>query len=117
MRAYAASGVAPTVKHFPGLGAATANTDDTSVIIDRGARAIGATDLPPFRAAIAAGAPIVMLSHARYPSLDPAAIALLLLNQNLKLRLGPAPSWTRALNNTSTTTGSGLPLKPLPQKM
>ena len=91
VRAYAASGVAPTVKHFPGLGSATANTDDTSVIIDRGARAIGATDLPPFRAAIAAGAPIVMVSHARYPSLDPAAIASQsrpIVTDLLKRRLG-----------------------------
>ena len=55
MRAYAGTAVAATAKHFPGLGAATANTDDVPVTIARAARTLGATDLPPFRAAIAAG--------------------------------------------------------------
>ena len=63
--------VAATVKHFPGLGGATVNTDDAPatvrVPIDR--------DLVPFRAAITEGAPLVMLSHASYPALDPRRIA------------------------------------------
>lgn len=75
VRGYRGTGVTPTVKHFPGLGAATANTDDQPVTIRTSARTIGARDLPPFKAAIAAGAPIVMVSHARYPALDPDAIA------------------------------------------
>jgi beta-N-acetylhexosaminidase len=64
-------GVAGTVKHFPGLGAATVNTDD-------GPSTIGtpvARDLVPFRAAIAEGVPLVMLSHASYPRLDARRIA------------------------------------------
>ena len=75
VRAYRGTGVAPTVKHFPGLGAADANTDDAAVTIERSARDIGAADLPPFKAAIAAGAPIVMTSHARYSALDAGAVA------------------------------------------
>lgn len=75
VKAYRGTGVAPTAKHFPGLGAATANTDDAAVTIDRPARTIGATDLPPFKAAISAGVPLVMLSHARYPALDGRRIA------------------------------------------
>lgn len=73
--AYEGSGVAPTAKHFPGLGPAVGNTDETRVTITRSARAIGRSDLPPFQAAINAGVPAVMLSHALYPSLDPSAIA------------------------------------------
>lgn len=75
VRGYRGTGVAPTVKHFPGLGAATANTDDAPATVARSARAIGAVDLPPFRAAISAGTPLIMLSHARYPALDPDHIA------------------------------------------
>ncbi len=75
VRGYRGTGVAPTVKHFPGLGAAGANTDDHAVDIGLSARALGAGDLPPFQAAIAAGVPAVMLSHARYPALDPDHIA------------------------------------------
>ena len=60
------AGVAATAKHFPGLGRAQVNTDDSSVevpgALDR--------DLLPFREAIAADVPLVMLSHARYPDLD-----------------------------------------------
>lgn len=63
--------VGATAKHFPGLGAARVNTDDgpatVQTPIDR--------DLVPFRAAIAEGVPLVMLSHASYPALDGNRIA------------------------------------------
>jgi beta-N-acetylhexosaminidase len=70
-----AGGIAPTAKHFPGLGGAKVNTDDGSVTIARTRAQIEAGDLPPFRAAIRAGAPLVMVSHARYPALDRTRIA------------------------------------------
>ena len=66
--------VAATLKHFPGLGAAAANTDFQPVTIRRGAGALRA-DLAPFRAGIAAGAPLVMVGHALYPALDARHIA------------------------------------------
>lgn len=65
------AGVAATAKHFPGLGAATVNTDDGPSTI----RAPVARDLLPFRAAIAEGVPLIMLSHASYPRLDGRRIA------------------------------------------
>ena len=64
-------GVAATAKHFPGLGAATVNTDDGPATI----KGPVTRDLIPFRAAIAEGVPLVMLSHAAYPALDPNRIA------------------------------------------
>jgi beta-N-acetylhexosaminidase len=73
VRGWTASGVAPTVKHFPGLGGTTVNTDHGSTAIGGGAPT--ARDLAPFRAAIAAGAPIVMAAHARDPALDADHIA------------------------------------------
>jgi beta-N-acetylhexosaminidase len=66
---YRAGGVKATAKHFPGLGAAARNTDDGPVTIT------GAPDLLPFQAAVRAGVPLVMVSHARYPALDPGHIA------------------------------------------
>jgi beta-N-acetylhexosaminidase len=75
VRAYRGTGVLPTVKHFPGLGGATANTDLAPVTIATAAATLGATDLPPFQAAIAAGVPLVMVSHALYPALDPRNVA------------------------------------------
>jgi beta-N-acetylhexosaminidase len=69
-----AAGVATTVKHFPGLGGATINTDDGPATVER-TRAELEADLEPFRAAIDAGVPFVMASHATYPALDPGRIA------------------------------------------
>jgi beta-N-acetylhexosaminidase len=69
-----AGGVAPTLKHFPGLGAATVNTDDGPATVSS-TRDQLAEGLVPFRAGIAAGAPLVMVSHAVYTALDPDHIA------------------------------------------
>lgn len=75
VRGWRSGGIAATAKHFPGLGGAPANTDDAIVTIKRSRAALGAVDLPPFRAAIAAGVPLVMVGHARYLALDRARIA------------------------------------------
>ena len=72
---YRGTRVAATVKHFPGLGAAAANTDDEPVSLARSPAQLLGEDLPPFRAAIAARVPLVMASHALYPTLDADAIA------------------------------------------
>jgi beta-N-acetylhexosaminidase len=73
VRGWTGAGVAPTAKHFPGLGGTTVNTDRGSTSIGGGAPT--ARDLAPFKAAIAAGVPLVMSSHAVYPALDGAHIA------------------------------------------
>lgn len=73
-RAYLRAGVMPVVKHFPGLGGATTNTDDAPASVSR-TRTQLVADLLPFRAAIDAGAPLAMLGHARYPALDADRIA------------------------------------------
>jgi beta-N-acetylhexosaminidase len=75
VRGWRAGGVASTAKHFPGLGAARTNTDDAPVTIRRSRSQLEASDLPPFRAAIRAGVPLVMVGHARYRALDPNRIA------------------------------------------
>ena len=70
VRGTLAAGIAPTVKHFPGLGRITGNTDVTSSgITDRTADADDPY-LAPFAAGIEAGAPLVMISSAHYPKLD-----------------------------------------------
>ena len=75
VRGWRSGGVASTAKHFPGLGGAPANTDDAIVTIARSRAALDAVDLPPFRAAIGAGVPLVMVGHARYPAFDRTRIA------------------------------------------
>ena len=61
--------VAAAAKHFPGIGRATSNTD-TSLVEISASRGALERDLAPFRAAIGAGVPMVMISNASYPALD-----------------------------------------------
>ena len=75
VRAYRGTGVVPTIKHFPGLGAADENTDKASVSIERSPAQLVTWEFVPFQSAISAGAPVVMLSHALYPALDKRRIA------------------------------------------
>ena len=73
-RGLALGHVAATAKHFPGLGYA-ATTTDTGAITVTASRAMLQADLAPFRAAIAAHVPLVMVSTAVYPALGPAVPA------------------------------------------
>jgi len=65
--------VAATAKHFPGLGTAIANTDAHRVTI-RAARPDLLARLAPFRAAIAQGVDLVMVSNAAYSAFDPSGL-------------------------------------------
>ncbi len=69
-----AGGVIPVLKHFPGLGYATLDTDLHMVSI-RASRTALAPGLLPYRMAIAAGLPVVMLSNATYTAWDAHAAA------------------------------------------
>ena len=62
--------VLPTIKHFPGIGRVAKNTDRFVESV-RASRDELEADLAPFRAAIADGVPLVMLSNATYRDLDP----------------------------------------------
>lgn len=91
IRGYRGGRVAPTLKHFPGLGAATKNTDDAGVVLSTPRASLRTRDLAPFAAGIRAGAPLVMASHATYPALDPKHIASqspAILRDLLRKRLG-----------------------------
>ena len=67
-----------TVKHFPGFGAATVNTDDAPAAIRLPASTLRTIDLSTFRFATRPGAArLVMLANATYPALDPARPATL----------------------------------------
>ncbi|PHH91121.1 hypothetical protein CDD83_1602 [Cordyceps sp. RAO-2017] len=88
-----AAGVAATVKHFPGLGAAPAgaNTDDESVTLDLSAEELRTVDMAPYGDALAAGVDLVMTSWAVYPALDPelpAGLSGRCVRDELRERLG-----------------------------
>jgi beta-N-acetylhexosaminidase len=58
------------VKHFPGLGTADQSTQLGPATVGLDLEQLRDRDLRPFRAAIEAGAPAVLLSHALYPVSD-----------------------------------------------
>lgn len=71
-----AAGILPTVKHFPGIGRISQNTDDSAVGITDSQLTADDPSLGTFQAAIAHGVPLVMVSSALYPQLDPANQAM-----------------------------------------
>jgi beta-N-acetylhexosaminidase len=88
-----AVGVAATAKHFPGLGAATGfqNTDEQPVTLYVPRDDLRSIDEYPFRAAIASGVKLVMMSWAVYPALDPrwpAGLSPAIISGELRQRLG-----------------------------
>jgi beta-N-acetylhexosaminidase len=80
MHGMQAAGVVPVVKHFPGLGGSSGNTDYGPATTPP-LSTLQTAGLIPFRAAIAQGAPAVMVANASVPgltdlpaSLSPSAI-------------------------------------------
>lgn len=68
-QALAAEGVQPVVKHFPGLGRVTANTDTSRSVTDASTGS-ESEQLAPFKEAIAQDLSWVMVSNARYTPID-----------------------------------------------
>jgi beta-N-acetylhexosaminidase len=67
-------GVIPAMKHFPGLGFATLNTDTHVVTIRRSITEL-MPGLLPYKLTIPFGIPLVMLSNATYTAWDPGNAA------------------------------------------
>lgn len=76
-------GRAACAKHFPGLGSTPISTDEARVH-----GVLRTEDLAPFKAAIRAGVPCVMVGHAIYPRLGPRRASLERETYALLRRLG-----------------------------
>lgn len=70
-----AQGITVSVKHFPGLGSVSANTDFSASVVDRVTQKNSAS-IGAFRQVIDAGAPFVMVSSATYQKIDPDHLAV-----------------------------------------
>jgi len=83
------AGVIPVVKHFPGLGGATANTDVAPAQTRPWSR-LQHRGLLPFVAAVRAGIPAVMVANATVPGLTgrPASLSRAVISRVLRHRLG-----------------------------
>lgn len=69
------SGCLAFVKHFPGHGATTADSHETTPKVKKTLEELWEYELLPFQAAVQAGADGVMVGHIYYPNIDSAHIA------------------------------------------
>ncbi len=104
----AESAVLHAVKHFPGHGRVAVDSHDALPVLDVGAATWWEEDALPFRVAVEAGVPMVMLGHLSVPSWDelPASLspeAVRVLREELRftgvvvsddLGMGALASWT-----------------------
>jgi beta-N-acetylhexosaminidase len=84
-----AAKVLPVLKHFPGLGGATGNTDLARASTEPYA-GVNSAAIAPFRVAIRAGMPAVMISNAQVPRLTslPAGLSGAVVTSLLRGQLG-----------------------------
>lgn len=83
-----AGGVTPVLKHFPGLGGTTANSDDGPADTLPWST-LQRSGLPPFEAGVADGVPAVMVSNDVVPGLTtvPASLSAIAVSQVLQGQL------------------------------
>src|SRR6478735_9407716 len=68
---FSGAGVLPVIKHFPGHGSVPADSHLTLPVQTRSLADLEASDLVPFREAVAAGLPAVMVGHIDVRAVDP----------------------------------------------
>jgi beta-glucosidase len=86
-----AEGVLCCAKHFPGHGDTERDSHLELPLMPHGRGRLKAVELPPFRAAIAAGVATVMTAHIQLQELDqvrPATLSPVVLDQLLRQELG-----------------------------
>ncbi|MEU9451689.1 glycoside hydrolase family 3 N-terminal domain-containing protein [Streptomyces sp. NPDC048277] len=89
MNGMRAGGVIPVVKHFPGIGGSTYNSDfgPARTLPWSTLQKVG---IPPFTAAIKAGAPAIMVANNTVPGLatSPASLSSAVITSELRGKLG-----------------------------
>lgn len=88
-----ANGVAATAKHFPGHGDTASDSHHGLGVLRHSTERLRSVELPPFTAAIHAGARLVMSAHLALPAITgrddlPATLASALLRDLLRGELG-----------------------------
>ncbi|MGI6230994.1 MAG: glycoside hydrolase family 3 protein [Tractidigestivibacter sp.] len=92
VRGFADAGIFCTAKHFPGIGAATGDFETEPISLDKTVDELAEAELVPFKAAIDAGAAMVMVGHLGCPGVSgddtPASICSDVVQGILRDRLG-----------------------------
>ena len=86
-----ASGIAGTLKHWPGIGAASGNPDYTLPTVSHTRDQLSSIDFAPFRALLSHQPGMIMVTHVMVPAYDtqaPASLSSVLVDQVLRGQLG-----------------------------
>lgn len=108
------AGVAATAKHFPGHGDTATDSHYGTPVLDYDLERLRQTELPPFAAAVEAGAKLVMTAHIALPRLAeglemPATLSAPVLQGLLRRELGfGGVIVSDALNMGAIEQGPGL---------
>lgn len=81
----------PTIKHFPGHGDTNTDSHYALPVIRRTEAQLNEVELPPFKKAIDAGAPAVMVAHILFEQLDgknPSTLSPAIVDGLLRKKLG-----------------------------
>ncbi|HEY6580007.1 MAG TPA: glycoside hydrolase family 3 N-terminal domain-containing protein [Rubrobacter sp.] len=70
VRGFGEEGVISAAEHFPNHGFATSDSHVSLPVVRHDAKKLRTYDLPPLKAAIDAGVPMVMVGHLVYPAID-----------------------------------------------
>jgi beta-N-acetylhexosaminidase len=113
VRAYRKGRLFTSAAHFPGLGAADQSTEEGPASVGLGPDELRDRDLLPFVAAVKAGVPAVVLSHALYPINDftaPASLSRDVVTDPLRDELGfEGAAITDDLADPAITTSYSIP--------
>lgn len=90
VRGFSAAGALATAKHFPGHGDTATDSHLGLATVTHSRAQMRRIDLPPFAAAVASGAPAIMVAHVTVPAYDrkPASVSRRLVTGLLRRQLG-----------------------------
>jgi beta-N-acetylhexosaminidase len=107
------AGVAATIKHFPGSGDSQEDSHFQMPLIDHSLARLNSVELPPFQAAIDAGAWLVMTGHFAIPALTgstelPATLSRAVMHDFVRGEMGfKGVVISDALDMAALTQGAG----------
>ena len=92
VKAMLEAGVLPCAKHFPGHGDTSEDSHTGAAVTQRTAQELAACEYVPFKKAIAAGCPMVMVGHIQAPRVNgndlPASLSSQMIDGVLRGELG-----------------------------
>ncbi len=92
VKAMLEAGVLPCAKHFPGHGDTSEDSHTGAAVTQRTAQELAACEYVPFKKAIAAGCPMVMVGHIQAPQVNgndlPASLSSQMIDGVLRGELG-----------------------------